>query len=240
MRILFAEDEHELSDAVVAVLKHNHYSVDAVYDGQDAYDYLSAQEYDGAILDIMMPKMDGLEVVKKIRAEGNHIPVIFLTARSELDDKILGLDTGADDYLTKPFAMKELLARLRAITRRSGEVADNVLTFKDLSLDCSSYTLSCGDKNVALPNKEFQMMEMLMRVLLTVSNSVEEGAVTEGAHPEFFDRFYRADQSRNTENGRGSFGIGLSVVQAIVDAHKGKISADCHNNCVVITAKLPL
>ena len=163
MRILFAEDEHELSDAVVAVLKHNHYSVDAVYNGQDAYDYLSAQEYDGAILDIMMPKMDGLEVVKKIRAEGNHIPVIFLTARSELDDKILGLDTGADDYLTKPFAMKELLARLRAITRRSGEVADNVLTFKDLSLDCSSYTLSCGDKNVALPNKEFQMMEMLMR-----------------------------------------------------------------------------
>ncbi|MBQ1823358.1 MAG: response regulator transcription factor [Lachnospiraceae bacterium] len=163
MRILFAEDEHELSDAVVAVLKHNHYSVDAVYDGQDAYDYLSAQEYDGAILDIMMPKMDGLEVVKKIRAEGNHIPVIFLTAKSELDDKILGLDTGADDYLTKPFAMKELLARLRAITRRSGEVADNVLTFKDLSLDCSSYTLSCGDKNVALPNKEFQMMEMLMR-----------------------------------------------------------------------------
>ena len=163
MRILFAEDEHELSDAVVAVLKHNHYSVDAVYDGQDAYDYLSTQEYDGAILDIMMPKMDGLEVVKKIRAEGNHIPVIFLTARSELDDKILGLDTGADDYLTKPFAMKELLARLRAITRRSGEVADNVLTFKDLSLDCSSYTLSCGDKNVALPNKEFQMMEMLMR-----------------------------------------------------------------------------
>lgn len=163
MRILFAEDEHELSDAVVAVLKHNHYSVDAVYNGQDAYDYLSAQEYDGAILDIMMPKMDGLEVVKKIRAEGNHIPVIFLTARSELDDKILGLDTGADDYLTKPFAMKELLARLRAITRRSGEVADNVLTFKDLSLDCSSYTLSCSDKNVALPNKEFQMMEMLMR-----------------------------------------------------------------------------
>lgn len=163
MRILFAEDEHELSDAVVAVLKHNHYSVDAVYNGQDAYDYLSAQEYDGAILDIMMPKMDGLEVVKKIRAEGNHIPVIFLTARSELDDKILGLDTVADDYLTKPFAMKELLARLRAITRRSGEVADNVLTFKDLSLDCSSYTLSCGDKNVALPNKEFQMMEMLMR-----------------------------------------------------------------------------
>lgn len=163
MRILFAEDEHELSDAVVAVLKHNHYSVDAVYDGQDAYDYLSTQEYDGAILDIMMPKMDGLEVVKKIHAEGNHIPVIFLTAKSELDDKILGLDTGADDYLTKPFAMKELLARLRAITRRSGEVADNVLTFKDLSLDCSSYTLSCGDKNVALPNKEFQMMEMLMR-----------------------------------------------------------------------------
>lgn len=108
MRLLFAEDEVELSDAVVAVLKHNNYSVDAVYNGQDAYDYLSAQEYDGAILDIMMPGLDGVEVVKRIRKEGNQVPVIFLTAKSELDDRVLGLDAGADDYLTKPFAIKEL------------------------------------------------------------------------------------------------------------------------------------
>ncbi len=166
MRILFAEDEQELSDAVVAVLKHNNYSVDAVYNGQDAYDYLMAQEYDGAILDIMMPEMDGIEVVEKIRKEGNHVPVIFLTAKSELDDKIVGLDAGADDYLTKPFAMKELLARIRAITRRVGDVTDNVLTFGDLSLNCGTYMLSCVGGNgeeISLPNKEFQMLEMMMR-----------------------------------------------------------------------------
>ncbi|MDY5705082.1 MAG: response regulator transcription factor [Lachnospiraceae bacterium] len=163
MRLLFAEDEVELSDAVVAVLKHNNYSVDAVYNGQDAYDYLSAQEYDGAILDIMMPGLDGVEVVKRIRKEGNQVPVIFLTAKSELDDRVLGLDAGADDYLTKPFAMKELLARIRSITRRVGEVTGNTLQFGDLSLDANTYSLSCGKQSISLPNKEFQMLEMMMR-----------------------------------------------------------------------------
>ena len=163
MRLLFAEDEVELSDAVVAVLKHNNYSVDAVYNGQDAYDYLSAQEYDGAILDIMMPGIDGVEVVKRIRKEGNQVPVIFLTAKSELDDRVLGLDAGADDYLTKPFAMKELLARIRSIARRVGEVTGNTLQFGDLSLDANTYILSCGKQSISLPNKEFQMLEMMMR-----------------------------------------------------------------------------
>ena len=163
MRLLFAEDEVELSDAVVAVLKHNNYSVDAVYNGQDAYDYLSVQEYDGAILDIMMPGLDGVEVVKRIRKEGNQVPVIFLTAKSELDDRVLGLDAGADDYLTKPFAMKELLARIRSITRRVGEVTGNTLQFGDLSLDANTYSLSCGKQSISLPNKEFQMLEMMMR-----------------------------------------------------------------------------
>ena len=112
MRLLLAEDEKMLSDALVTMLTHNNYSVDAVYNGQDALDYLETGDYDGAILDIMMPKMDGLTVLRKIRAEGLTLPVIMLTAKSEVDDRVEGLDAGADDYLTKPFAIKELLARI--------------------------------------------------------------------------------------------------------------------------------
>ena len=129
MRILLADDEKEMTEALTAILKHNNYSVDAVYDGQDAYDYLETGLYDAAILDIMMPKMDGVTVLKKIRAKGMSLPVLLLTAKSEVDDRVEGLDAGADDYLTKPFAMKELLARVRALTRRTGDVTDNVLTF---------------------------------------------------------------------------------------------------------------
>ncbi|MBP7058991.1 MAG: response regulator transcription factor [Lachnospiraceae bacterium] len=162
MRLLLAEDEVELSNAVVSVLKHQNYSVDAVYNGEDAYDYLTGQEYDGAILDIMMPKMDGITVLKNIRKEGVNVPVLILTAKGELDDKIEGLDSGADDYLTKPFAMKELLARVRSITRRQGDVAGQTIPYNDLTLDRSSFSMSCGDESVSLPNKEFQMMEMLM------------------------------------------------------------------------------
>lgn len=110
MRLLLAEDETELSEALVAILKHNNYSVDAIYNGEDALNYLEADNYDGAILDIMMPKMDGITVLKNIRAQGNDVPVLILTARSEVDDRVLGLDSGADDYLSKPFAAKELLA----------------------------------------------------------------------------------------------------------------------------------
>lgn len=162
MRLLLAEDEQEMSNALVTILKHNNYSVDAVYDGQDAYDYLATELYDAAILDIMMPKMDGITVLKKIRAEGNAVPVLLLTAKSEIDDRVDGLDAGADDYLTKPFAMKELLARVRALTRRVGDVTDNVLKFGDIALDRGTFTLSHDDNETKLTGKEFQMLEMLM------------------------------------------------------------------------------
>ncbi len=138
MRLLLAEDEKMLSDALVTMLTHNNYSVDAVYNGQDALDYLETGDYDGAILDIMMPKMDGLTVLRKIREEGLTLPVIMLTAKSEVDDRVEGLDAGADDYLTKPFAIKELLARIRSMTRRQPELSDSVLKFGNLSLDRSA------------------------------------------------------------------------------------------------------
>lgn len=117
MRLLLAEDERSLSRAVAAILEKNHYSVDTVYDGQEALDYLAAGNYDALILDIMMPKLDGITVLKEIRAKGNRIPVLLLTAKSEVDDKVLGLDSGANDYLIKPFDARELMARIRAITR---------------------------------------------------------------------------------------------------------------------------
>lgn len=162
MRLLLAEDEKELSDALVTVLKHNNYSVDAVYNGEDALDYLNADNYDGAILDIMMPKMDGITVLKNVRASGNHIPIIMLTAKSEIDDRVTGLDSGADDYLTKPFSMKELLARIRAMTRRQEKTMDTVLSFGDITLDRATYRLSCGGQTIRLASREYQMLEMLM------------------------------------------------------------------------------
>lgn len=162
MRLLLAEDEKELSNALVTILKHNNYSVDAVYNGQDALDYLEAGNYDGAILDIMMPKMDGITVLKNIRSHGNSIPVILLTAKSEIDDRVTGLDSGADDYLTKPFSMKELLARIRAMTRRQSDTTSSILNFKQLSLDRSTYQVQFQDHSIRLANKEYQMLEMLM------------------------------------------------------------------------------
>lgn len=160
MRLLLAEDEKDLSDALVTVLKHNNYSVDAVYNGQDALDYLT--NYDGAILDIMMPKLDGISVLKQVRAQGNHLPILMLTAKSEIDDRVNGLDSGADDYLTKPFSMKELLARIRAMTRRQAETTDAILSFGDVRLDRSTYQLSTDTGTLRLANKEYQMLEMLM------------------------------------------------------------------------------
>jgi DNA-binding response OmpR family regulator len=162
MRLLLAEDEKDLSDALVTVLKHNNYSVDAVYNGEDALDYLQADNYDGAILDIMMPKMDGITVLKKTRAAGNHIPILLLTAKSEIDDRVNGLDSGADDYLTKPFSMKELLARIRAMTRRQAEATDSILQFGDISLNRSTYQLTSASGSLRLANKEYQMLEMLL------------------------------------------------------------------------------
>ncbi len=162
MRLLLAEDEQVLSDALVTILTHNHYSVDAVYNGQDALDYLMNGDYDGAILDIMMPKMDGLTVLRRARAANLTLPILLLSAKAEIDDRVEGLDSGADDYLTKPFAAKELLARIRAMTRRKPTLEDIILQFGDLSLDRTDFTLSSGSGQVRLANKEFQMMEMLM------------------------------------------------------------------------------
>lgn len=161
MRLLLAEDEKELSDALVAILKHNNYSVDAVYNGEDALHYLEADNYDGAILDIMMPKMDGITVLQNIRARGNDVPVLILTAKSEVDDRVLGLDSGADDYLSKPFVAKELLARIRSVTRRRTEAVSSVLNVGNLSLDCTTFELKSSTDTIRLPNKEFQIMELL-------------------------------------------------------------------------------
>ncbi len=163
MRLLLAEDEKELSDALVTLLKHNNYSVDAVYDGQEALDYLELQEYDGVILDVMMPKLDGISVLKRIRQQGNTVPVLILTAKTEVDDRVEGLDSGADDYLGKPFSMKELLARIRVMTRRQASaVTNNSLRFGNILLDRSTFELSTNQGKMFLANKEFQMMEMLL------------------------------------------------------------------------------
>lgn len=162
MRLLLAEDERELSDALVMLLKHNNYSVDAVYNGEDALEYLRTGLYDGAVLDIMMPKKNGIEVLKTARAEGFKLPVLMLTAKSEIDDRVAGLDAGADDYLTKPFAIKELLARIRAMTRRGTEIEENTLSFGNVKLDRLTFELISPEGSVRLSNKEYQMLEMLM------------------------------------------------------------------------------
>lgn len=162
MRLLLAEDEKELSNALVVILKHNNYSVDAVYNGQDAYDYAMTGVYDGIILDIMMPKMDGITVLKELRSNGVDVPILLLTAKSQVEDRVVGLDSGADDYLPKPFATKELLARIRAMTRRKTVVSENLLRFENMSLDRLTFELSSEKESVKLANKEFQMMEMFM------------------------------------------------------------------------------
>ena len=163
MRLLLAEDEWSLSRALTALLERNHYAVDAVYDGQEALEWLQAGNYDALILDIMMPKLDGLEVLRRLRAQGSRLPVLLLTARAEVEDKVLGLDTGANDYLTKPFSTAELLARIRAMTRVQTPQTDSVLRFGNVSLDQASFVLSSPAGSYRLANKEFQMMEMLLR-----------------------------------------------------------------------------
>ena len=161
MRILLAEDEKALSKAIVKIFEKNNYSVDAVYDGEDALSYLETGCYDVAVLDIMMPKTDGITVLKKIRAEGNQIPVLMLTAKSDVEDRVLGLDSGANDYLPKPFDTRELLARIRSITR-SKTAADTKLTVGNITLDRATFELSSPSGSFRLANKEYQMMEYLM------------------------------------------------------------------------------
>ena len=155
MRILLAEDERSLARAVVALLEKNNYSADAVYDGEEALAYLEAGNYDAAILDIMMPKMDGLTVLRKLREGGSTLPVLLLTARAEVEDKVRGLDTGANDYLTKPFATAELLAQNAQPGSR--------LAFGNISLDQTTFTLSSPSGSFRLANKEYQMIELLLR-----------------------------------------------------------------------------
>lgn len=161
MKLLLAEDERSLSRAIVKILEKNNYTAEAVYNGEDALSYLETGDYDAAILDIMMPKMDGITVLKKLRAKGNTIPIIMLTAKSEIDDKVLGLDSGANDYLTKPFDTKELLARIRAMTRTQ-TTADSKMNFGNITLDRATFELSSPTGSFRLANKEFQMMEILM------------------------------------------------------------------------------
>ena len=162
MRLLFAEDEKSLSRAITAILKNNHYEVDAVYDGEEALAYLECGTYDGAILDIMMPKKDGLTVLKEIRRQGINTPVLMLTAKAEIDDRVLGLDSGANDYLTKPFAAPELLARIRAMTRTQMTQNTSSLSFGNLSLNQTSFELSSPSASYQLTNKDFQLLELLM------------------------------------------------------------------------------
>ncbi len=162
MRLLLAEDERSLSRAIVAILEKNHYSVDAVYDGAEALAWLENGDYDGVILDLMMPKMDGITVLRRTREAGNQVPVLILTAKSEIDDKVLGLDSGANDYLTKPFNSRELLARIRAMTRRQTAQPDSRLQVGNITLDRATFELSSPTGSFRLANREFQMLEMLM------------------------------------------------------------------------------
>lgn len=162
MRILLAEDEKALSKALVTILQRNNYSVDAVYDGQSALDYLENGNYDIVILDIMMPKIDGLTVLKTVRKKGNLTPILLLTAKSEVDDKVEGLDAGANDYLAKPFHAKELLARIRAITRTQMGITNSKLTMGNVMLDQASFEISTPVGSYRLSNKEFQIFELMM------------------------------------------------------------------------------
>ncbi len=161
MRILLAEDERSLARALLKIFEKNHYSADAVYNGEDALAFLENGSYDVLVLDVMMPKMDGITVLKRLRANGNSIPVLMLTAKAEVDDKVLGLDSGANYYLTKPFDTKELLASIRAITR-TAVASDSKLILGNIVLDRASFELSSATGRFRLANKEFQMMELLM------------------------------------------------------------------------------
>ena len=162
MKLLFAEDDRDLCRAVEALLKHAGYTVDVVGNGRDALDYALEGDYDGLILDWMMPELDGIRVLEGLRSRGVATPCLMLTARDAVEDRVAGLDAGADDYLPKPFATSELLARVRAMLRRRAEYAPDVARYEDLELDRSVMELRCGGRSVKLSNKAFQLMELLM------------------------------------------------------------------------------
>ena len=163
MKLLLVEDEVSLSRAITTILQKNGYTVEAVYNGRDALEYMEAEEYDGVILDLMLPETDGITVLQTVRKKGNKTPILILTAKAEVDDKVLGLDSGANDYLTKPFAIQELMARIRAMTRNPWTQTDTRLRFGNLTLDCATFELSSPSGSFRLANKEFQMMELFLR-----------------------------------------------------------------------------
>lgn len=162
VRILVVEDEVRLAEALAQIMKENKYMADVVHDGEAGYDFAMSSIYDVVVLDVMLPKLNGFDVVRQMRKNRNRTPVILLTARGETADKVAGLDCGADDYLTKPFSPDELLARIRALTRRKGEVILEELVFSDVSLNLSTYMLQSGHKSVRLGLKEFEVMRMLL------------------------------------------------------------------------------
>jgi len=177
MRLLFAEDDRELSKAVQTLLTRSGYTVDAVYNGEDALDYARGGGYDGLILDWMMPRVSGVEVLKRLRQEGIDLPCLMMTARDAVEDRVKGLDAGADDYLPKPFATSELLARVRAMLRRKAAYMPDIIRCGDLALDKGGMTLACGKNSVLLGNKPFQLMEMLMehpRQVLTITQMMDQ------------------------------------------------------------------
>lgn len=164
MRLLIAEDELDLAEALTVFFEKNQFTVDAVNDGLSAYEYASADEYDAIILDVMMPKMSGIEVLRRLRSDGNKTPIMMLTAKAQKNDRITGFDAGADDYLPKPFEPDELISRVRAILRRREEYKPSVMSYSDISLNPNSDMLECNTgKSVRLSGREFQVMELFMR-----------------------------------------------------------------------------
>ena len=163
MRLLIAEDELDLAEALTVFFEKNHFSVDAVHNGFDAYEYASTGEYDAAILDVMMPKLDGIQVLERLRQEGVKTPIMMLTAKGEKNDRITGFNAGADDYLPKPFEPDELICRVRAMLRRGGSYHPAVLSYGGVSLDTGTGMLSCGERSVRLSGREFQAMELFPR-----------------------------------------------------------------------------
>jgi len=161
MRILIAEDEKSLNRIIAKQLKASGYSVDCAFNGEEAYDLISITDYDAAIFDVMMPKIDGFSLLRKIRNEGNNLAVLFLTARDSIEDRVEGLDIGADDYLVKPFAFEELLARIRVLIRKNSVSNSNVITVADLTVDISSRKVTRGDKDISLSAKEYELLQYL-------------------------------------------------------------------------------
>jgi len=163
MRILIVEDDHRIAASIKKGLEQEKYAIDVSYDGEDGYDLASSENYDLLILDLMLPKIDGMQICRQIRQGNNDVPILILTAKSQVEDKVSGLNCGADDYLTKPFAFEELLARIRALTRRPKNMVDSVLTIEDLTMNTINYEVKRSGKSINLSGKEYALLEVLMR-----------------------------------------------------------------------------